>query len=759
MTETEDDPSRKTDPPEPSGPDEVAQKKVKPAASSESAEDGTADDRTVFSETDGSKPGAKDGIRQVSDSPDNAQTSGTSADADADKTVFSGSADANEAGDEDAPQTMISSDASPISPPVPPPAEPTVIGEQPASQAAEIRIVEPGTLINNNYRIVSLVSSGGMGEVYRAENVFTGDPVAVKVILPNLAQDESVLDMFRREARVLVQLRDEAIVRYHNFVLDGGLNRYCLIMEFVEGRHLGARVKEDGPLSDDAAITLLRRLARGLERSHGRGVTHRDLSPDNVILRDDRIDEAVLIDFGIARSTELGDGLAGRFAGKFKYIAPEQLGHFGGDIQPETDVYGLALLMAMVLRGKPLDMGDSIVSASAARQAIPDLTGVPHRLLPLLQHMLEPDPKRRPETMGTVLRMLNDPAMIPAQYRLPLWTVTGNPSGDDSGAGGFQTLIGQTAPQDSSSPFARPPEAGVMESVPSGSPLARSERSQAWTILIAVIVLALAAAAGVGWWMKRESGQPPAVTEAEIEEPKELAARDTSTREGFLASQSLPACSFADRIATGQNAGMVSVLSNTSFPSSGLVDAYEAEFGTRPTIIETQVMPQHCPALEFLREVSGRPAAPPMLTATIRSAEEGYQLVGSVNADTARQLWLFLVSPTGGIYDLTGQSSETSDGRQFGVGISAVQADDDPAVAPFLLVALTTEKPIAAVAAAPAGASADELLPRVLQELHANEENPAVSVLALRAKAPADVPAVDNAEASESDDADEETAN
>src|SRR5690606_26456588 len=116
--------------------------------------------------------------------------------------------------------------------------------------------------------------------------------------------------MFRREARVLVQLRDEAIVRYHNFVLDGGLNRYCLIMEFVEGRHLGTRVKEDGPLPDEAAIMLFNRLARGLERAHARGVTHRDLSPDNVILRDDKIDEAVLIDFGIARSTEFGDGLA-----------------------------------------------------------------------------------------------------------------------------------------------------------------------------------------------------------------------------------------------------------------------------------------------------------------------------------------------------------------------------------------------------------------------------------------------------------------
>ncbi|MDN3713703.1 hypothetical protein QWZ10_21620 [Paracoccus cavernae] len=105
------------------------------------------------------------------------------------------------------------------------------------------------------------------------------------------------------------------------------------------------------------------------------GVTHRDLSPDNVILRENRIDEAVLIDFGIARSTELGDGLNGRFAGKFKYIAPEQLGHGRGEIGPAADVYGLALMIAAALRGMPLDMGNSVVEASEARRRIPISTG------------------------------------------------------------------------------------------------------------------------------------------------------------------------------------------------------------------------------------------------------------------------------------------------------------------------------------------------------------------------------------------------
>lgn len=615
--------------------------------------------------------------------------------------------------------------------------EPTVIGEQPEAQGGEVRLVEPGTLINNNYRILSLVSAGGMGEVYRAENVFTGDPVAVKVILPNLAQDESVLDLFRREARLLVQLRDEAIVRYHNFVLDGGLGRYCLIMEFVEGRHLGARIKEDGPLPDDAAITLMRRVARGLDRAHARGITHRDLSPDNVILRDDRIDEAVLIDFGIARSTELGDGLAGRFAGKFKYIAPEQLGHAGGEIGPRTDVYGLALLMAAVARGKPLDMGDSVVSASAARQAIPDLSGISHRLFPLLQHMLEPDPKRRPENMRAVMQMLSDPTMLPAQYRLPLWSAAKPGPSEENTDGSFPSLTGEATKTESDSPFAVAPGgyAGTQEPPVSSGVRTRPAR-RVVPVLVVLAVVATLTGAGTWWFSRNAVEDAPTTAETEPEAPSELAARDPGTREGFLASQPLPDCSYADRVASGPNAGMISVLGHADSVSSDLINAYGEAFGVRPAVVETNVAAEHCSTLNFLREVSGRPAAPPNLSGSIRSAESGYQLLGDVRVDAGRNLWLFLVSPTGGVYDLTGQSTETADGRSFGVGISAASTQIGMDVASFLLVALTTESPITAVAAAPSGASADELLPNVLEELRANGENPAVSVLALRDETP-----------------------
>lgn len=603
--------------------------------------------------------------------------------------------------------------------------DPTLISDQPAQAA--MAPVQPGTLINNNYRIAELISTGGMGEVYRAENVFTGDPVAVKVILPDLARDESVLDLFRREARVLVQLRDEAIVRYHNFVLDAGLGRYCLIMEFVEGRHLGARVKQDGALTDTGALALLRRLAAGLGRAHARGVTHRDLSPDNVILRDDRIDEAVLIDFGIARSIEFGDGLAGRFAGKFKYIAPEQLGHWGGHIGPQTDIYGLALLVASVARGAPLAMGDSVISASAARQAIPDLSGLSHHLFPLLQHMLEPDPARRPPDMATVLRIIDDPLLLSAQYRLPLWEIA--PSADKPPA----------APDDaqSDSPFA-----GLATQAPPPAPDAppRPGHARRWRAMALLAGLGLAVLGG-GAAIYRDlagTGPPDPVTAAtppDMTRPT-MPARDPSTRDGFLADHELPGCALALRVAQGRHAGMIRLLGPAGTDASGLLAGYESAFGTRPALVREVVTDAQCLALEAMRQLTGRPAPAPVLIADAVMEGASLQIQGHVSGLADRSLWLFLVSPEGLVYDLSAQGRRDGQGRHdFGIAIAAEGRDALPD-APYLLAALTTPRPLASVAAAPAAAEAGPLLALVLRELHDSAAAPALAIAAIRPPIP-----------------------
>ncbi len=604
------------------------------------------------------------------------------------------------------------------------PADATRLASAEASQEPPpppARIVEPGVLINDNYRILKLVSAGGMGEVYRAENIFTGDPVAVKIILPNLARDESIIDLFRREARILVQMRDDAIVRYHNFVKDRRLDRYCLIMEFVEGCHLWDFIQKNGPLLPEQALVLMRRLARGLAQAHAQGVTHRDLSPDNVILRDDRIDEAVLIDFGIARSTELGDGLDGRFAGKFKYIAPEQMGHGRGEIGPPADVYGLALMIAAALRGKPLEMGSNIVEASEARRAIPDLSGISHRVYPFLQHMLEPDPDKRPPDMEALLRILDDPMHLPARYRLPLWRGLDQQAElsadehDPTGEHGYElsAMTDFASNLASSSPFASHGPAPVEHS----GTVTHAPR-KGLPLIIGAVVVALV---GAGIWMimpAKPSLQPetPAEVVATAPDLPELPKRDTETRDGFLAAQPLPACSFATRIPTGVNAGKIGTISDRPQDYSALVAAYEEKFATGASIVSTEIQPAQCPTLDFARMLAGRQAAPPALSLDSSTTVSGERASGRIRDLRGRSLWLFVVSPKGGVYDLSSLAVAQADGSfafEFGIAL----ADHETAPQPQLVVSLASDTPLTSVAAAPAGSDAGALLPLVLQEI------------------------------------------
>ena len=611
-----------------------------------------------------------------------------------------------------------------------PPEQRTVIGSKaapaaPVSRAAPPKLVEPGTLINNNYRIEELISAGGMGEVYRAANVYTGDPVAVKVVLPDLARDQDIIDLFRREARVLVQLRDEAIVSYHNFVLDQGLQRYCLIMEFVSGAHLGSMLRHDAGMADEQAIALMRRLARGLGQAHARGVTHRDLSPDNVILRHDRVEEAVLIDFGIARSTELGDGLAGRFAGKFKYIAPEQLGHYDGAIGPQTDIYGLALLMTAVLRGKPLEMGDSVVTASDARQQIPDLSGLSHRMFPLLQYMLEPDPAHRPADMGQIVAMLDDPMRIPARYRLPLWSgQNAAPSPD-----GHTTGISET-------PFGLPLAAEQAVTAP-----ADTQRSARRPLILAGLAAVLAIGGGVAWFLTRDAGAPvPTDPPEEIAATPVLPARDPASRDGFLADLPLGPCAMAARITSGAAAGTIAFYSAVPVEAAQVQDAYTTAFGTRPAITPRLVGQSQCPVVDFAGALAGRTALPPEIESAAQATATGFQTEAEITGIDARNLWLALITPDGSVYDLTAQATTQTDGRVTAGASVDVPNASAPGAAPYLLLAVTSSEPLVTIAAAPAGAPAATLLPAVLNELQADGSAAAAS-LSVLTPAPAPLPA------------------
>ncbi|HET9902540.1 MAG TPA: serine/threonine-protein kinase [Xanthobacteraceae bacterium] len=264
--------------------------------------------------------------------------------------------------------------------------------------------LSPGTRLNGVYEIDQLIASGGMGEIYRAHAIQTGDKVAIKMMLPAFATDQAALALFRKEASALHDLHHDAIVRYFVFSVEPTLRRPYLAMEFLEGQALSDLLKR-GPMVLEAVVSLMRRVAGGLQAAHERGIVHRDVTPDNIMIPlGADVARAKIIDFGIARSLQAGAQtvIGGGFAGKYNYVSPEQLGLFGGEVTPKSDIYSLGLVLVEALTGRPLDMGGSQVAIIEKRRRVPDLGAIDMRIRPLIDRMLQPDPEDRPDSMAAV---------------------------------------------------------------------------------------------------------------------------------------------------------------------------------------------------------------------------------------------------------------------------------------------------------------------------------------------------------------------
>ena len=276
---------------------------------------------------------------------------------------------------------------------------PTGAPERTARSNRASGVLPPGYRLGNTYEIEALLARGGMGAVYRARHLELGTPHAIKVILPDLAEDTHIVTLFQEEARKLRRLRSEAIVAYEGLFRDETDTRY-LVMEFVDGPSLAHFIKRR-PLTVEEVRALRDRCAAGLAAAHDKGIVHRDISPDNIILVDESVELAKIIDFGIAKSSDpsaatvVGDG----FAGKYSYVSPEQLGMHGGKVDGRADIYSLGLVLVAAALGRPLSMGNSPVSVVDARRAVPDLSALPAALRAEIAPMLEPDPAKRPSTM------------------------------------------------------------------------------------------------------------------------------------------------------------------------------------------------------------------------------------------------------------------------------------------------------------------------------------------------------------------------
>jgi tRNA A-37 threonylcarbamoyl transferase component Bud32 len=223
-------------------------------------------------------------------------------------------------------------------------------------QAAQERreITNAGVLSGRfieGYELLGVLGQGGMGEVYKAEG--QGKTVAVKTLLPRLAAEVDNLRRFQREAEIGMRLNHRNIAKvYSNGLLQ---DTPYLVMEYIEGQDLSQRLKEDGAMDEETAITLLEQIAAALEIAHKEGFVHRDLKPSNIMLRQNG--EAVLMDFGVSKMSDASSNLTGSGAiGTIDYMAPEQI-VAAKEVDLRADIYALGVMSYEMLTGKKLFTG------------------------------------------------------------------------------------------------------------------------------------------------------------------------------------------------------------------------------------------------------------------------------------------------------------------------------------------------------------------------------------------------------------------
>lgn len=264
---------------------------------------------------------------------------------------------------------------------------------------------QPGDVLNNTYRIEALLGRGGTSDVYKARSEISGRLAALKVLKSEFSGNDDYLVLLTREEEIR-EIRHDAVVRYsENHRTSDGL--VYLVMDYVEGPGLDKKLKQ-GPMSADDLLTICRRVTEGLDAAHRRNIVHRDLSPDNIILRGNDPAQAVIIDFGIAKDTNPGaETIVGNeFAGKYAYAAPEQL---SGQTDSRSDIYSLGALLLANFRGAPPNVGKNPMEVVRKKGEPLDTEGVPEPLKSLIDRMTAPIPDDRFQTAAEVLAFLNNP--------------------------------------------------------------------------------------------------------------------------------------------------------------------------------------------------------------------------------------------------------------------------------------------------------------------------------------------------------------
>ncbi|MEO8597239.1 MAG: serine/threonine-protein kinase [Candidatus Solibacter sp.] len=253
----------------------------------------------------------------------------------------------------------------------------------------------PGTLLGGRYRIIGLLGRGGMGEVYRATDLTLGQSVALKFLPEEASRNQRLLERFHGEVRVARLVSHPNVCRVYDIGEIEGVP--FISMEYVDGEDLTSLLTRIGRLPADKALETSRKLCAGLNAAHERGVIHRDLKPQNIMIN--KRGEVVIMDFGLAAITDQLSGAEVR-NGTPAYMAPEQLR--GASVTTRSDIYALGLVLYELFTGRRpydarnvqhlLDLQDS-VHLTAMTSVAADIDPAVEKII---RRCLDPNPERRP---------------------------------------------------------------------------------------------------------------------------------------------------------------------------------------------------------------------------------------------------------------------------------------------------------------------------------------------------------------------------
>lgn len=402
---------------------------------------------------------------------------------------------------------------------------------------------EPGRLLDGRYRLLTHLADGGMASVWLALDERLEREVALKILRPGLAADPEFVERFRQEARSAARLSHPGLVAMFDQGRDG--DDLFLVMEFVPGRTLRQLVTDEAPVGPGPALDIIDRVLDALAAAHRAGMVHRDVKPENVIVRHDG--SLKVADFGLTRAVAAATtgGQPGVLLGTVSYLSPEQVEH--GNADARSDVYACGLILYELLTGRKAFDGETAIhvayqhvhgSVPAPSTAVPDLPEALDRLVALATAR---DPSQRPDNAADLLvevrrtrSVLGLPALLApiatTTARLDVSQVaaagaasdaSASPAGHASGGPGPRGAAAATtalptdrpgaggdpatgAAPNAATPLDRTAALPIVREDPAPQPAPPTEasgpRRRRRRGLVLILLLLLAVGGGAGWW-------------------------------------------------------------------------------------------------------------------------------------------------------------------------------------------------------------------------------------------------------------------